>query len=159
MRLVCQYPALSENCAAVNDVVVHRGTFPGVLVIEVAVDGCSLVTWTGDGVIVSSPSGSTGYSLSAGGPVVHPSMECLVVKIMTIAFSKSFWFPEKGSLCCRSLQFPLLPTVSANPFFCLSLLWLHWDLKVGRPLSTLMGHYLDLSGTMRLWRLWLILIL
>lgn len=78
-RLACQIPSSGENVAATNDVTVHRGTYPGTVGIEVAVDGRGIARFVGDGAVVSSPTGSTGYSLSAGGPAVHPGLACLLV--------------------------------------------------------------------------------
>ncbi|MFP6608838.1 MAG: NAD(+)/NADH kinase [Deltaproteobacteria bacterium] len=64
---------------ALNDAVVTRATFSRMLALEVEVDGTRLTEYLGDGLIVATPTGSTAYSLSAGGPVVDPSVGALLV--------------------------------------------------------------------------------
>lgn len=64
---------------AVNDVFVGRGKVAHAVRMSIAVDGCPLIRFAADGVIVATPTGSTAYSLSAGGPVVTPSMRSLIV--------------------------------------------------------------------------------
>ena len=51
----------------------------GILRFTVLVDGTELISYTADGMIVSTPTGSTGYSLSAGGPIVDPISEMLIL--------------------------------------------------------------------------------
>jgi NAD+ kinase len=68
-------PAESEPVTtfhALNDVVVARGAVARVVYVEAAVDGQALTTYKGDGVMVATATGSTGYSLAAGGPILHP---------------------------------------------------------------------------------------
>lgn len=60
---------------ALNDVVVARGEVARTVRIEASVDGEALTTYKGDGVIVATATGSTGYSLAAGGPILHPQAE------------------------------------------------------------------------------------
>jgi len=69
----------SETFFALNDVVVARGSMVRVCRIEVEVGPSHLATFTADGLVVSSPTGSTGYSFSAGGPIVDPTSRNLVV--------------------------------------------------------------------------------
>lgn len=63
------------RAVALNDFVVSHGVVSRLIEIEVSVDGEVLTTYRGDGLIVSSPTGSTAYSLSAGGAVVCPNAE------------------------------------------------------------------------------------
>jgi len=64
---------------ALNDVVVARGGIARLVRIEAIVDGESLTTYRADGVIVATATGSTGYSLSAGGPILHPQARELLL--------------------------------------------------------------------------------
>ncbi len=64
---------------AFNEVVVHRWVTPSMIEIITTVNGVYLNTQRSDGLIISTPTGSTAYSLSAGGPVIHPSLKALVL--------------------------------------------------------------------------------
>ena len=62
-----------------NDIVVGRSFLSGVIDVKLDVDGSPLTTYIGDGVIVSTATGSTAYSLATGGPVVAPTMRAMVI--------------------------------------------------------------------------------
>jgi NAD+ kinase len=64
---------------ALNEVVIHRARNPMIVEIAVYVDGFYLNTFEGDGVIISTPSGSTAYSLAAGGPIATPELEAFIL--------------------------------------------------------------------------------
>jgi NAD+ kinase len=64
---------------ALNDVVLHKGGFARVVRLSVAANGEPIATYGADGIVLSTPTGSTAYSLSAGGPVVFPTLESIVV--------------------------------------------------------------------------------
>ena len=64
---------------ALNDFVLHKGGFARVVRLNVFVDGESIGTYAADGVVISTPTGSTAYSLSAGGPVVVPTVESMLI--------------------------------------------------------------------------------
>ena len=64
---------------AVNEVVVHRWVTPSMIEIVTHIDGVYLNSQRSDGLIISTPTGSTAYSLSAGGPILHPSLNALVL--------------------------------------------------------------------------------
>ncbi len=64
---------------ALNDLVVNMGSLPRALDMELRLDEDSLGRFLGDGIIVSTPTGSTAYNLSAGGPICHSSVPCLLV--------------------------------------------------------------------------------
>jgi NAD+ kinase len=62
------------SALAMNDVVVNRGATSGMVELKVSVDGVFVANQRADGLIISSATGSTAYSLSAGGPLLHPSI-------------------------------------------------------------------------------------
>lgn len=64
---------------ALNDVVITRSGFSRVIHIEVCVNGELVNDYRGDGVIISTPTGSTGYNLSAGGPILAPASQMMVI--------------------------------------------------------------------------------
>jgi NAD+ kinase len=64
---------------ALNDIVVARGSLARVCRLDVAIDDTHLATFIADGLVISSPTGSTGYSFSAGGPILDPVSRNLVV--------------------------------------------------------------------------------
>lgn len=63
---------------ALNDVVLHKGGFARVVKLRVLVDGEDVGVYAADGVIISTPTGSTAYNLSAGGPVVLPTQHLII---------------------------------------------------------------------------------
>jgi NAD+ kinase len=71
--------AVRESWIALNDVVVHKGGVARIASLKVAVNGEPIATYAADGVVISTPTGSTAYSLSAGGPVVFPTLESILV--------------------------------------------------------------------------------
>jgi NAD+ kinase len=79
-RIVMEGQALDkESCFAVNEIVIHRAQNPCLVDLAIHVDGIYLNTFSADGVIFSTPSGSTAYSLAAGGPILTPELEAFVI--------------------------------------------------------------------------------
>lgn len=64
---------------ALNDAVISKGPRARMIHMKVCVGGTPVATYAADGVIIATPTGSTAYSLSAGGPIVEPTVDCLLV--------------------------------------------------------------------------------
>ena len=70
-------PVAESN--AFNDVVLHSGQAPKMLNFELYIEGDFVYSQRSDGLIISSPTGSTAYSLSGGGPIMHPSLDAIAI--------------------------------------------------------------------------------
>jgi NAD+ kinase len=68
-----------EHQSVVNEAVVHKGELARMIEMELMIDHGFVCRYRVDGLIVATPTGSTAYSLSAGGPIVHPSVECSII--------------------------------------------------------------------------------
>ncbi|EMD33081.1 hypothetical protein CERSUDRAFT_57324, partial [Gelatoporia subvermispora B] len=111
MRLACTFQgtdgsrvgAHCEDWQVMNEVALHRGSSPHLNTIDVFVDGQHLTEAVSDGLIVSTPTGSTAYSLSAGGPIVHPSLSAIVLTPIcprSLSF-RPLVFPANSKLTLR----------------------------------------------------------
>lgn len=68
-----------DLCFAVNEIVLHRASNPSLIGLALHLDGIYLNTFEADGIILATPSGSTAYSLAAGGPIIMPDLEAMVL--------------------------------------------------------------------------------
>lgn len=71
--------SIGTKCFAVNEIVFHRSQNPSLIDLSIFVDGLYLNTFSADGIIIATPSGSTAYSLSAGGPILSPELDAFVL--------------------------------------------------------------------------------
>lgn len=67
------------HSCAINDIVIHRSKNRSLIDLAIHVDGKYLNTFASDGIIIATPSGSTAYSLAAGGPILTPELEAIVL--------------------------------------------------------------------------------
>src|SRR2546429_1033231 len=88
---------------ALNDVTVHKGIEINLIRIEAFVDGHPAGRFDADGVIVSTPTGSTGYALSLGGPILHPDLRAIVVMPLDPPrlFHRPVVLPEASRIAIR----------------------------------------------------------
>ncbi|MEI7589862.1 MAG: NAD(+)/NADH kinase [Deltaproteobacteria bacterium] len=69
----------TKTFSALNDIVINRGSLASMVEIETFIDDNFLTTFKSDGLIIATPTGSTAYSLSAGGPIVEPHHNCIII--------------------------------------------------------------------------------
>ena len=88
------------SATALNDVVVNRGATAGMVELRVEVDGRFVANQRADGLIIATPTGSTAYALSAGGPLMHPSIAgWLLVPIAPHTLTnRSIVLPDQGEV-------------------------------------------------------------
>ncbi|MDA0991573.1 MAG: NAD(+)/NADH kinase, partial [Verrucomicrobia bacterium] len=79
---VVQAGQVSADYQALNDIVISGGASSRVVTLEVGVDGNHVTSYVCDGLIISTPTGSTGHNLSAGGPIVVPETAALVMSLI-----------------------------------------------------------------------------
>ena len=88
---------------AMNDMVLHRGSEPHLVALDIFIDGEFFTTTTGDGVVLSTPTGSTAYSLSSGGLIVHPQVDCVMITPISprLLLFRPVLLPAKANIMVR----------------------------------------------------------
>ena len=92
--------------SALNDAVVSKGAMARVVRLQVMAGDDQLGVFSGDGIVIATPTGSTGYSLSAGGPIVEPTAQNFVISPICAhtVFSSSFVLSAAGSVSVSSAE-------------------------------------------------------
>lgn len=90
----------SEPLHALNEVLVGRGAVARVVNVKTTIDGALFTTYKADGLIVSTATGSTGYALAAGGPIIHPqSRDILLTPLAAhLIFDKALVIPPESQI-------------------------------------------------------------
>jgi NAD+ kinase len=102
---------------ALNDVVVGHGTISRVVRLGAFVDGEHLANYVADGLIVATPTGSTAYSLAAGGPILHPALRDILITPIAPhrAVERSLVLPAESTVEIRlSTEYPAVLTIDGQ---------------------------------------------
>lgn len=132
---------IAASHLALNDIVVTRGALSRMIEVDVEVDGQEVCHVKADGLIVATATGSTAYNLSAGGPIVHPGVDALVLTPIA-----------PHALTNRPLVLPATATLRVRPVIePLSDIVVTFDGQFGAPLEA--GDVVEISRSPRLVRL------
>ena len=98
---------VSKNYLAVNDAVIARGQLSKIIDLQVTLDDEEIAKYRADGLLFSTPTGSTAYSLSAGGPIIAPQLDCILMTPVCphSLFSRSVIF-DGNSVLTVSVKIP-----------------------------------------------------
>ena len=79
LEITVEKEGVESTYTAVNEIVLHRDTLANLIDISVELGGERMISYRADGMLFSTPTGSTAYSFSAGGPVIEPDMRCILL--------------------------------------------------------------------------------
>jgi NAD+ kinase len=131
----------SEPRLALNDIVVTRGTLSRMVEMEVNIDGQFVCAIKADGLIIATATGSTAYNLSAGGPIVHPALDALVLTPIA-----PHTLTQRPVVLPATSRFELTPLASAPADLLVTI-----DGQIGIPLPQ--GSVVEVARAPRLLRL------
>ena len=105
LKVTVETPDNANILYAINDAVISRGSMSRMMDLSVSVNGKKTCQYRADGIIFSTPTGSTAYSLSAGGPVICPDMECILLTPICShsLFSRSVIFKHNDKLTAQAV--------------------------------------------------------
>jgi NAD+ kinase len=127
MRLrvtVWRHGAESFSHRVLNDAVINKGALARIVDLETSIDGHFLTHYRGDGLIISTPTGSTAYNLAAGGPIVYPTAKAIIITPIC-----------PFTLTNRPISFPENVTIRVSLAEPASDVTLTCDGQVGYPIS------------------------
>ncbi len=105
-----------EELFALNETVLSRGSAQRLLPIELWLDGCFTEVIPSDGLMVSTPTGSTGYSMAAGGPIVQPNLDLMLITPICphTLHNRSYVIAPETSVELKMRYYPYEPVVSID---------------------------------------------
>jgi NAD+ kinase len=124
----------APHMRALNDVVLHKGGFARVLRLRVSVNREEIGMLAADGIVISTPTGSTAYSLSAGGPIVAPTVESILITPVS-----------PHTLAVRPILLPPDAVITVQPIDAPQEVLVTVDGQVGTSLGT--GQGLTIKGS------------
>jgi NAD+ kinase len=133
--LRCQVTGRGGPLDALNDVTIARGEALNVIEIETQIDGVLLSVYRGDGVVIATPTGSTGYTLALGGPVLDPASDYLLLKPIAAHMS------QFGGVVVKSVSTLNLKLLSTHPAILSADGFLNIPLKDGDAVNITLSPY------------------
>lgn len=117
-RPVIKVEHLGKTYQSINEIAVYRGISPKMIDIEIIIDGVLMNKFRADGIIISTPSGSTAYSMSAGGPIVNPSVEAFIITPICPhdLYLRSIVVPTDSDICIKlaNIETKIAFTIDGN---------------------------------------------